>query len=323
MLPDQAPSAPFWQWQPATSAALRALSTDWRSRYMAVWFSRHQRSRPPLRTWLKTIVEADLTRNLIIGLIVINAIVIGLETSPSAMESAGSLLKAIDLFCLSVFIVEIAAKLIIYRWAFFRDPWNVFDFLIVGAALLPSSAGFSVLRALRILRALRLVSAVPKMRQVVQALLGAVPAMGSVIGLLGLMFYIAAVMATKLFGEGFDEWFGSIGRSLYSLFQIMTLESWSMGIVRPVMEVYPEAWIFFVPFILITSFAVLNLFIAIIVNAMHDAADEEEDEKDKALKRLLNEVGTLRDEIGALRKELGAQEVGEPTASPAVKLPGQ
>jgi len=234
-----------------------------------------------LRTWLKSVVEADLTRNLIIVLIVINAIVIGLETSPGAMEMAGPLLKAIDLFALSVFVLEIAAKLVIYRLAFFRDPWNVFDFAIVAAALLPSGAGFSVLRALRILRALRLVSAIPKMRTVVQALLSAVPAMGSVIGLLGLVFYIAAVMATKLFGEGFEEWFGTIGRSLYSLFQIMTLESWSMGIVRPVMEVYPKAWVFFVPFILITSFAVLNLFIAIIVNAMHEAAEDEEDDKDK------------------------------------------
>lgn len=276
-----------------------------------------------MRTWLKNVVEAELIRNLIIGLIVINAIVIGLETSPTAMESAGPLLKAIDLFALSVFIIEIAAKLFIYRLGFFRDPWNVFDFMIVGAALLPSGSGFAVLRALRILRALRLVSAVPKMRQVVQALLGAVPAMGSVIGLLGLMFYIAAVMATKLFGEGFDEWFGSLGRSLYSLFQIMTLESWSMGIVRPVMEVYPQAWIFFVPFILITSFAVLNLFIAIIVNAMHEAADEEEDDKDKALKLLISEVGTLRSEIGALREHLGAQESDGPASSQVVKLPGQ
>ena len=258
-----------------------------------------------MRIQLQKIIEADLTRNLIIVLIVINAIVIGLETSPTAMAEAGPLLKAIDLFALAVFTVEILAKLYIYRGRFFKDPWNVFDFLIVAVAYLPAGTGFSVLRALRILRALRLISAVPKMRQVVQALLSAVPAMGSVIGLLSLIFYIAAVMATKLFGEGFDEWFGSVGRSLYSLFQIMTLESWSMGIVRPVMEVYPWAWAFFVPFILISSFAVLNLFIAIIVNAMHEVADEEEDDKDKALKQILSEVGSLREEVRALREERG------------------
>ncbi len=259
-----------------------------------------------LRNWLKRIVEADLTRNLIIGLIVINALVIGLETSPAAMDAAGPILKAIDLFALSVFVAEILAKLVVYRLRFFKDAWNVFDFVIVGAALLPSGAGFSVLRALRILRALRLVSTVPKMRQVVQALLSAVPAMGSVVGLLGLIFYIAAVMATKLFGAAFGEWFGTLGQSLYSLFQIMTLESWSMGIVRPVMEVYPLAWLFFVPFILISSFAVLNLFIAIIVNAMQEVADEAEaEEKVKQRKEQENTLKALTDEIAKLRADIG------------------
>ncbi len=253
-----------------------------------------------MRDWLRRIVEADVTRNIIIGVIILNAVIIGLETSSSAMEVAGFWLKALDLMALSIFVVELAAKLLVYRLAFFKDPWNVFDFVIVGAALLPSGSGFSVMRALRILRALRLVSTIPKMRQVVQALLSAVPAMGSVIGLLGLIFYVAAVMATKLFGGAFDEWFGTLGRSLYSLFQIMTLESWSMGIVRPVMATYPQAWIFFVPFILITSFAVLNLFIAIIVNAMHEAADEDDDRND-ALKTLTSEVAGLRAEIAAMR----------------------
>ncbi|MGI9498720.1 MAG: ion transporter [Geminicoccaceae bacterium] len=275
-----------------------------------------------MQRWLKDIIEADITRNLIIGLIIVNAVVIGLETSPSAVATAGPLLKAIDLFALSVFIIEIVAKLLVYRFAFFRDPWNVFDFLIIGAALLPSGSGFSVLRALRILRALRLVSTIPKMRTVVQALLSAVPAMGSVIGLLSLIFYIAAVMTTKLFGASFDEWFGTVGRSLYSLFQIMTLESWSMGIVRPVMEVHPGAWLFFVPFILITSFAVLNLFIAIVVNAMHEAADEEEgNARDDALTGLKEEIAALRMEIGALRGQTLASDPPDTEAEPAALRP--
>ncbi|MGI9437086.1 MAG: ion transporter [Geminicoccaceae bacterium] len=258
-----------------------------------------------MRTWLTSIIEADFTRNLIIGVIIMNAVVIGLETSPTMMDLAGPLLRALDTLALVIFVVELAAKLIVYRFGFFKDPWNIFDFLIVGMALLPSTSGFSVMRALRILRALRLLSAIPKMRIVVQALLGAVPAMGSVIGLLALMFYIAAVMATKLFGSSFDAWFGTLGRSLYSLFQIMTLESWSMGIVRPVMDIYPHAWLFFVPFILVTSFVVLNLFIAIIVNAMHDAAGEEEENNghDAALKSLTAEIAGLRQEVVSLKSE--------------------
>ncbi|MGI9493229.1 MAG: ion transporter [Geminicoccaceae bacterium] len=262
-----------------------------------------------MRTWLTSIIEAELTRNLIIAVIIVNAVVIGLETSATAREIAGPLLRALDLLALSIFVLELATKLFVYRLKFFNDPWNIFDFMIVGTALLPSGSGFSVMRALRILRALRLLSAIPKMRTVVQALLSAVPAMGSVIGLLALMFYIAAVMATKLFGGAFDEWFGTIGRSLYSLFQVMTLESWSMGIVRPVMETYPQAWLFFVPFILITSFAVLNLFIAIIVNAMHEAADEEGNgDRDSALVDLTVEVKALRAEIAALKVGQGTQE---------------
>jgi voltage-gated sodium channel len=131
-----------------------------------------------------------------------------------------------------------------------------------------------VLRALRIIRVLRVVSLIPQMRAVVGALLKALPGMGSILAVLMLVFYIAAVMATKLFGETFPDWFGSIAASLFSLFQIMTLESWSMGIVRPVMEQHPGAWAFFVPFIIVTTFTVLNLFIALIVNSMQSLQAE-------------------------------------------------
>lgn len=259
-----------------------------------------------MRDWLRRIVEAEVTRNIIIVVIILNAVIIGLETSKPVMDAAGFWLKLLDSLALSIFVVELLAKLFVYRLSFFKDAWNIFDLLIIGGALLPSSSGFSVMRALRILRALRLVSTIPKMRTVVQALLGAVPAMGSVIGLLGLIFYISAVMATKLFGGAFDEWFGTLGRSLYSLFQIMTLESWSMGIVRPVMATYPQAWVFFVPFILITSFAVLNLFIAIIVNSMHEVADEEGGkDRDDALIALTKEVAALRADIAAQRISKG------------------
>ncbi|MDJ0643974.1 MAG: ion transporter, partial [Erythrobacter sp.] len=167
------------------------------------------------------------------------------------------------------------------------------------AALVPAGEQFSVLRALRILRALRLISVVPSMRKVIAGLFSAIPSIGTVIVMLLLLFYISAVMATKLFGEAFPEWFGTLGASLYSLFQVMTLESWSMGIVRPVMEVYPYAWAFFVPFILLTSFIVLNLFIGVIVNAMSEATEgEAHDEREM----ILTELRGLREEVKALRE---------------------
>ncbi len=225
---------------------------------------------------LQRLVESRGFQNFILAVIVLNAVILGLETSKTVMAAVGPVLKALDRIALVIFVIEIALKLIVYRHRFFKNAWNIFDFVIVGVTLVPAGEGVSVLRALRILRALRLVSMVPSMRLVVQALMRAIPGMGSVIMLLSLVFYIASVMATKLFGGSFPDWFGTIGESVYSLFQIMTLESWSMGIVRPVMEVYPYAWIFFVPFIILTSFMVLNLFIAIIVNSMQALHEEEQ-----------------------------------------------
>ncbi len=249
---------------------------------------------------IKTMIESAWFQNAIMAVIVINAIVIGLETSVDVMTAIGPILVALDQIAIVIFVIEILLKLLVYRFQFFRSGWNIFDFVIVSAALLPLGGNFAVLRALRIVRAFRLISAMPKMRQVVQGLLAAIPSMGSVILLLGLIFYVASVMATKLFGASFPQWFGSVGSSLYSLFQIMTLESWSMGIVRPIMDVYPWAWAFFVPFVLVTSFVVLNLFIAIIVNAMHEEADEEQSaQRDE----ILNEIRGLREEVVAMRNE--------------------
>jgi len=232
---------------------------------------------------LKALVESSRFQNFIIAVIVINAITLGLETSPTVMAAAGSALVMLDRVALAIFVLEIVLKLVVYRHNFFRSGWNVFDFLIVGVTLLPVGEGVSVLRALRILRALRLISVVPSMRKVVNALLRAIPGMSSVLTLLLLVVYVAAVMATKLFATDFPEWFGSIGASFYTLFQVMTLESWSMGIVRPVMEVYPYAWIFFIGFILVTTFAVINLFVGLVVNSMQEAA--EADKPDEAAAR--------------------------------------
>ena len=221
--------------------------------------------------WLAT----PWVSRFIFGVIVFNAIILGMETSKTIMDAAGPLILALDALCLTIFVIELAAKLFAQRGQFFRNGWNIFDFVIVGVSLVPGNGGLSVLRALRILRVLRVISVVPSLRRVVEGFVTALPGMGSVFLLMGIVFYIAAVMATKLFGGAFPEWFGTLGRSGYSLFQIMTLESWSMGIVRPVMEVYPYAWVFFVPFIMVTTFAVVNLLVGLIVNSMQDAHAEE------------------------------------------------
>jgi voltage-gated sodium channel len=231
------------------------------------------------REKIGAVVDRPAVQNLILGVILFNAAILGLETSKPAMEMAGPFIIMLDKICLAIFVVEIAAKLTARGLGFFKRGWNIFDFVIVGISLIPAAQGLSVLRALRILRLLRVLSVTPSLRRVVEGLMSALPGMGSVFLLTGLIFYIAAVMATKLFGEAFPEWFGTLGLSAYSLFQIMTLESWSMGIVRPVMEVYPYAWAFFVPFILVTTFAVVNLVVGLIVNSMQDAHHEEDIEK--------------------------------------------
>ena len=207
-----------------------------------------------LRARLEPILCDRRFERAITALIVVNAITLGLETSTAAMAAAGPALKLIDRLVLAVFVVEIGARMLVKGARFWRDPWCLFDFFVVGIALLPATGNLSVLRALRIIRALRLISTVESMRRVVGGLLHAIPGMGSIVALLGLIFYVFSVMATKLFGADFPQFFGTIGESAYSLFQIMTLESWSMGIVRPVMESHPWAWSFFVPFILVTSF---------------------------------------------------------------------
>jgi voltage-gated sodium channel len=243
------------------------------------------------RARLAAFLETPRFQRFILGVIVFNAVVLGLETSQRAMAVAGDLLIALDRLALAIFVVELGLKLIAYRGGFFRSGWNVFDFLIVAVSLAPASEGFAVLRALRILRVLRAIHFVPSLRRVVEGLINALPGMGSVFALMSLIFYIGAVMATKLFAADFPEWFGTIGRSAYSLFQIMTLESWSMGIVRPVMEIHPWAWAFFVPFILVTTFAVVNLVVGLVVNSMQEAHSEEsvaqtEDYRDSVLTKL-------------------------------------
>ena len=228
---------------------------------------------------LKFTLEKTIVRNGLIAVILFNALLLGLETSTSAMSQFGEVIKVLDTVCLCIFIVELLLKLFAYRITFFKSGWNIFDFLIVVISLAPNAQIFSVLRALRIFRVLRVVSAAPRLRRVVEGFITALPGMASVFLLMAIIFYIGAVITTRLFGASFPQWFGSLGLSAYSLFQIMTLESWSMGIVRPVMEVYPFAWVFFVPFIMVTTFAVVNLIVGLIVNSMQDAHQEEENER--------------------------------------------
>ena len=268
--------------------------------------------RSGLRGKLYKLVESARFNNLIIAIIVLNSVVIGLQTSDALVASFGGFLDIADSCFLAIFVVELAMRLNAYGASFVRRPGSVFDFLVVGIALTPGAEAFTVVRALRILRALRLISQVRTMRVVVEALLRSLPGLGSTAILLLLIFYVGGVMATVMFKSDFPQFFGDLGGSIYSLFQIMTLESWSMGIVRPVMDAYPYAWAFFVPFVILTSILVLNLVVAIVVDSMQSAKEmmAAEDEADRVaaggyeaatLESLQTEIRELRQEIRALR----------------------
>ncbi len=258
-----------------------------------------------LHNLLKNFIESRFINIFITFVILINAITLGLETSEELVSKIGNMLIYVDKIALSIFVIELLIKLFVYRLSFFKSGWNVFDFIIVTIALIPTSGPLSILRAFRIFRALRLLSMVPSMKKVIQAMFYAIPGIASVGTIIVLIFYISAVLVTNFFGNKFEDWFGSIGESMYSLFQIMTLESWSMGIVRPVMEEYPYAWAFFVPFILVTTFAVLNLFIGIIVDAMQHQTNEDENKSNKNSKlNLEKKILSIENEIKEIKEIL-------------------
>ena len=249
---------------------------------------------------IKSLIESKKFQNFIIILIILNGITMGLETSKLITNSYGNIINAFDKFVITIFTIEITLRIYVHRSSFFKDAWSLFDLFIVTISLIPSNGSFQILRILRVLRLFRLVTVVPQMRKIVSALMSVIPGMLSIIGLMSLIFYVFAIMATNLYAYSFPQWFGTLGESFYTLFQIMTLESWSMGIVRPIMEVHPYAWAFFIPFIFIATFIMINLVVAIIVDAMAILKEEE--------KSILNEVqiseDELKSEITSLKKDI-------------------
>ena len=261
-----------------------------------------------LRARVARFVLSPRFQQTIIGLILLNAVTLGLETWDSLMARHGDILLAIEFVVLLVFTVEIALRIYAFRGRFFRDPWGIFDLVVVAIAWMPATGPLSVLRAMRVLRVLRLLSVVPSLRRVVEAMLAALPGMGSIIALMLLIFYVAAVMATKLYADILPEKFGTLGDSFFTLFQLMTMEDWTNGIVLPVMEQQPWAWLFFIPFIIISTFVVLNLFIGVIVESISSLKDGGEEAQaaraaagaDQAA--VLAELRALRAEVAALRR---------------------
>ena len=239
---------------------------------------------------LRHIISGKAWGHCIAVLIIFNTIVLGMETYPAVMNAYGDLLKALDQTILYVFITELILRFVAYRVDFFKDPWSIFDLCVVGIALIPAQDAFSALRAARALRALRLISVFPKLRKVIEGLVMAIPGICAIAGVMAIIICVFGLIASKLYGVSYPQWFGNLHLSVFSLFQIMTLEGWP-DIVRTVMQEKPLAWIFFVTYILIATFSVLNLFIAVVVDAMqrnHAEDTENEDEKIDVINKKLD-----------------------------------
>ncbi len=257
----------------------------------------------PLRASIRAIVDAPLFAKIIMVLIILNAAILGLETYPAVMAEYGTVLKTADQLLLWIFVFELVLRFAGLGPRMFRDPWSIFDVIVVGIAFLPANGAFAVLRAARVLRVLRLISIFPRLKRVVEGLISAIPGIGSIGAILIIVFYVFAVMATKLYGEQYPQWFGTLHGSFFSLFQIMTLEGWA-DMVREIMTTHPAAWVFFVAYILAATFTVLNLFIAVIVDAMqrqHQAEERLENQVEAdAIARIENEIARLHARLDSM-----------------------
>lgn len=258
----------------------------------------------PWRIGLARVLESTAGQYTITTVILLNALILGLETDAGIMADWGGILIFLDTLCLGVFVVELLLRFAVYRRHFWVSGWNWFDLLVVLIALVPGTGPFSVLRSLRVLRVLRLLTVLPGLKRVITAFLHALPGLGGVLSVLAVFFYVAAVLTTNLFGETHPQWFGSMGASLFTLFQVMTLESWSMGVVRPLMEEHPWAWLFFVPFIVLATFTILNLFIGIIVSTMQELGRTEGPVRGD----LLAGIERIETELESLRRSIAEHE---------------
>lgn len=263
---------------------------------------------------LERVVETDIFRTSIITLIIINAVILGALTYADRMSpSLVSALKLIDQSITYIFVVEILAKLIAYRHHFFKSGWNLFDFIVVGVAILPGGDQITILRAMRVLRVMRMLQFVPVLRRITEALLKALPDMGAVVAILTLFIYIGAVMGTYLFGNTDNPevalLFGDLPSSAYTMFQVMTLDGWRFEVVQKVIDDgNPYAWVFFLTFMFLASFAVLNLFIALIVDALQQEQNamraELMEQQTEQQAEILGELDDIEVETSEVHREM-------------------
>ena len=228
--------------------------------------------------WCRRVSDRPSFQNAILAVIVLNAVIVGLETSPAVMSRYGALLEVANVVILMVFVAELAIRIIghgMNLWAFLRDGWNAFDFVIVALSLIPGVGAFATVgRLARVLRVARLVSVSPKLRLIIGTMTRSIPSLAHVSLLLGLLLYLYAVIGVNLFAAHDPAHWGSLGAALLTLFQMLTLEGW-VEIQAASMARTPYAWVYFASFVIVAVFVVVNLFIAVVLNNLDEIREED------------------------------------------------
>jgi voltage-gated sodium channel len=266
----------------------------------------------PIDNKLEKFLDSNRAHEFVAILIIINACVLGAETYAS-MPPYLSFLHTIDSILLGIFLLELALRIFAGSFRFFKCGWNLFDMATILISVVSTFPALSAFRVVRIIRVMRLISIFPQMRLVISAIYMAIPGILSVACLLFMMFYIFSVIAYNLFHGINPQLFSSLGGSMYTLFQLMLCDEWA-NITRPILEKMPYSWLFFIPFIVIMTFSMLNLFFGLIVNAMQRAADKENEEalvkRKKTGKHDVDELSSDRDRMEALEAKVDALLLG-------------
>lgn len=246
-------------------------------------------------TWSRRVANNSAFQNFVLAVILVNAVLVGLETSKDLVRDYGGLFDLINFAIQAIFVFEIGVRILSYGpnfLRFFRDPWNVFDFVIVVFALLPAGGQFAtVARLARLMRVVRLVSIFPELRLIVGTMLRSLSSMGNVILLLSLVMYVYGVLGYHLFGERDPENWGTLGLALLTLFEVLTLEGW-VELQNIGMEESSWVWLFYASYVLLAVFIVVNLFIAVVINNLETvkaetrAAENVGDPHEQLLKRI-------------------------------------
>lgn len=258
-----------------------------------------------IRKW----VESRSFEYFIVSVILLNAVILGLETDKGIMSRWGVELQLGNRIILLIFIIEAIVKIyaVVPRLKlYFGSGWNLFDFSVVMLSLIPTAGEYAMIaRLARLLRIARLVTAIPELRLIVATLVKSIPSMGNIILLMSIIFYIYAIAGYHLFHDVDPTHWHSLGISLLTLFRVVTLEDWT-DVMYTAMQVYPWAWIYFVSFVVVGTFVVINLFIAVVLNNLEQAKQERLESMREPLsaKDLIRELDQTRNALLRLQKRL-------------------